>query len=141
MVNKMSDIAMSSADQAVCLRQKDETIRELRAALAIKDARIQDLNRQLDKCKSVLVPMSPTLAPRKQRTQGISAEPRDMRSLLELSTTNLRKFNKSTSLVQRVAPRHSVRHYVRDVVGDPARDFLCDHINDFVSDLKSDFGI
>lgn len=61
------------------LRVKDERIAELEAILRSRDAEIQELRSHLDKFLSVLPfkpPLTPTKPrPRKQRAQGISAEP------------------------------------------------------------------
>lgn len=61
------------------LRVKDERIAELEAILRGRDAEIQELRSHLDKFLSVLPfkpPLTPTKPrPRKQRAQGISAEP------------------------------------------------------------------
>ncbi|XP_076661120.1 cGMP-dependent protein kinase for isoform X1 [Halictus rubicundus] len=61
------------------LRVKDERIAELEALLCRRDAEIQELRSHLDKFLSVLPfksPLTPTKPrPRKQRAQGISAEP------------------------------------------------------------------
>uniref|UniRef100_A0A6V7K8F5 cGMP-dependent protein kinase N-terminal coiled-coil domain-containing protein n=1 Tax=Bracon brevicornis TaxID=1563983 RepID=A0A6V7K8F5_9HYME len=61
------------------LRAKDERISELEELLCRRDAEIQDLRSHLDKFLSVLPyksPLTPTKPrPRKQRAQGISAEP------------------------------------------------------------------
>ncbi|CAD1480410.1 unnamed protein product, partial [Heterotrigona itama] len=68
------------------LRVKDEKIAELEALLCHRDAEIQELRSHLDKFLSVLPfksPLTPTKPrPRKQRAQGISAEP----PLQELAT-------------------------------------------------------
>ncbi|KAK0175395.1 hypothetical protein PV327_009146 [Microctonus hyperodae] len=61
------------------LRVKDEKIMELETLLCKRDIEIQDLRSHLDKFLSVLPfksPLTPTKPrPRKQRAQGISAEP------------------------------------------------------------------
>ncbi|XP_015591477.1 cGMP-dependent protein kinase, isozyme 2 forms cD4/T1/T3A/T3B isoform X1 [Cephus cinctus] len=61
------------------LRVKDERIAELETVLSRRDAEIQELRSHLDKFLSVLPfksPLTPTKPrPRKQRAQGISAEP------------------------------------------------------------------
>ncbi|KOX72584.1 cGMP-dependent protein kinase 1 [Melipona quadrifasciata] len=71
------------------LRVKDEKIAELEALLCRRDAEIQDLRSHLDKFLSVLPfksPLTPTKPrPRKQRAQGISAEP----PLQELATLTI----------------------------------------------------
>lgn len=79
------------------LRVKDEKITELEALLCRRDAEIQELRSHLDKFLSVLPfksPLTPTKPrPRKQRAQGISAEP----PLQELATLTV--VDKSDRLV------------------------------------------
>lgn len=79
------------------LRAKDERIADLETALCHRDAEIQELRSHLDKFLSVLPfksPLTPTKPrPRKQRAQGISAEP----PLQELAP--LRLVDKSDRLV------------------------------------------
>lgn len=79
------------------LRVKDEKIAELEALLCRRDAEIQELRSHLDKFLSVLPfksPLTPTKPrPRKQRAQGISAEP----PLQELATLTV--VDKSDRLV------------------------------------------
>lgn len=81
------------------LRVKDEKIAELEALLCHRDAEIQELRSHLDKFLSVLPfksPLTPTKPrPRKQRAQGISAEP----PLQELATLTV--IDKSDRLVSR----------------------------------------
>ncbi|KAK1122121.1 hypothetical protein K0M31_009958 [Melipona bicolor] len=81
------------------LRVKDEKIAELEALLCRRDAEIQELRSHLDKFLSVLPfksPLTPTKPrPRKQRAQGISAEP----PLQELATLTV--VDKSDRLVSR----------------------------------------
>ena len=76
------------------LRQKDDVINELRRQLKEKDDRITELTSQLDKYQSIL-PSSPIASkngPRKQRAQGISAEPhRDMAHYKDISTKKYSK--------------------------------------------------
>lgn len=61
------------------IRMKDERITELETIVCRRDAEIQELRSHLDKFLSVLPfksPLTPTKPrPRKQRAQGISAEP------------------------------------------------------------------
>lgn len=68
-----------SRDFHELLRIKDERIVELENIVARRDAQIQELRSHLDKFLSVLPfksPLTPTKPrPRKQRAQGISAEP------------------------------------------------------------------
>ncbi|XP_016922117.1 cGMP-dependent protein kinase, isozyme 2 forms cD4/T1/T3A/T3B isoform X1 [Apis cerana] len=83
------------------LRVKDEKIVELEALLCRRDAEIQELRSHLDKFLSVLPfksPLTPTKPrPRKQRAQGISAEP----PLQELATlTIVDKSDRSRELIK-----------------------------------------
>ncbi|XP_043523471.1 cGMP-dependent protein kinase 1-like isoform X1 [Frieseomelitta varia] len=83
------------------LRVKDEKIAELEALLCRRDAEIQELRSHLDKFLSVLPfksPLTPTKPrPRKQRAQGISAEP----PLQELATlTIVDKSDRSRELIK-----------------------------------------
>ncbi|CAD6208163.1 GSCOCG00010419001-RA-CDS, partial [Cotesia congregata] len=79
------------------LRTKDERISQLEATLTKKDNEIQDLRSHLDKFISIMSiksPLTPTKSrPRKQRAQGISAEP----PLHQL--TPLKFYDKSDRLV------------------------------------------
>lgn len=79
------------------LRTKDERISQLEATLTMKDNEIQDLRSHLDKFISIMSiksPLTPTKSrPRKQRAQGISAEP----PLHQL--TPLKFYDKSDRLV------------------------------------------
>lgn len=79
------------------LHAKDEKIRELQRLVEEKEEVIQQLVSKLDKFKSVL-PQTQTpiiTGPRKQRAQGISAEPQAMRSLQEMSGQKFRQYAKS----------------------------------------------
>ena len=95
----------SLAELQKSLRQKDDRIRDLERTLAERDEEIQDLRSQLDKYKSVIAvpPHSPTGSgsfmngPRKQRLQGISAEPQ---SYGTTSKTSLKRHIKSQRSVQ-----------------------------------------
>ena len=66
----------SLGDLQKLLKLKDTRITELEQQLRDKDDLVQELRSQLDKYQSIL-PKSPTVrnGPRKQRAQGISAEP------------------------------------------------------------------
>lgn len=79
------------------LRQKDDRIWEMQRLLDEKDAKIEQLKSQLHKYQSIL---PQTGAPfsggrRKQRAQGISAEPQSHLSYQELSKQVFRKYSKS----------------------------------------------
>ncbi|ELT93924.1 hypothetical protein CAPTEDRAFT_158933 [Capitella teleta] len=93
----------SLAELQKCLRQKDDRIKDLERTLGERDEQIQDLRSQLDKYKSVIAvpPHSPTGSassfingPRKQRLQGISAEPQNSATT---SNTSLKRHIKSQS--------------------------------------------
>ena len=79
------------------LRLKDEKIKELQRIIHQKDEKIVELSSQLDKYQSIL-PQSPTSLPankpRKQRAQGISAEPQALQSLQDLKAEKLKKYAK-----------------------------------------------
>ncbi|KAK6170677.1 hypothetical protein SNE40_019010 [Patella caerulea] len=79
------------------LRRKDEKIKELQKLLEEKECKIQELRSQLDKFQSVLpATVRPLLnGPRKQRAQGISAEPQNLRTIQELTKKTFRKHSKN----------------------------------------------
>ncbi|XP_050394638.1 cGMP-dependent protein kinase 1 isoform X4 [Patella vulgata] len=81
------------------LRRKDEKIKELQKLLEEKECKIQELRSQLDKFQSVLpATVRPLLnGPRKQRAQGISAEPQNLRTIQELTKKTFRKHSKNNS--------------------------------------------
>ena len=78
------------------LRQKEDRIKELERLLVEKDEKIQEISSQLDKYQSIL-PQSPTVLakPRKQRAQGISAEPASHRIMQDLGTKAFKKYSKT----------------------------------------------
>lgn len=89
----------SLAEMQKQLRQKEEETDRLKKDLRDRDARIskleeelQSLRSQLDKFQSVMTGgHSPVIAePRKQRAQGISAEPQQ-----QAKTAEIRKYSKS----------------------------------------------
>ncbi|ESO87204.1 hypothetical protein LOTGIDRAFT_107417 [Lottia gigantea] len=79
------------------LKRKDDKIRELQRQLDEKEMKIQELRSQLDKFQSVLpATVRPLLnGPRKQRAQGISAEPQNFRTIQDLSQKTFRKHSKN----------------------------------------------
>lgn len=79
------------------LRSKDDKIWELQKLVDEKDELIQQLISKLDKFKSILPQTQATLTagPRKQRAQGISAEPQAMSSLQEMSGQKFCRYEKS----------------------------------------------
>ena len=79
------------------LRLKDEKIRELQKVVDEKDEMIQQLISKLDKFQSVLPQTQTKLiaGPRKQRAQGISAEPQAMKTLQDMSGAKFRRYSKS----------------------------------------------
>lgn len=75
------------------LRQKDDVISDLRRQLRERDDRITELSSQLDKYQSIL-PSSPIAnRPRKQRAQGISAEPHN-NNTFDLSKSSCKRYAK-----------------------------------------------
>ncbi|CAH1794819.1 unnamed protein product, partial [Owenia fusiformis] len=86
----------SMQDLQKLLRQKDIKIRELQREIQVRDDKIVELSSQLDKYQSILPTQAPAIAgPRKQRAQGISAEPAAQRSLESLRQQPLKKYSKS----------------------------------------------
>ncbi|XP_023933047.1 cGMP-dependent protein kinase 1-like [Lingula anatina] len=86
----------SLQDLQKLLRMKDDQIRELQLEIEHKNGLIQELRSQLDKYQSVFGPKSPKFGPRKQRAQGISAEPQQaQRTVSELTRQKFRKYSKS----------------------------------------------
>ena len=74
------------------LKLKDETIAKLQKSLTEKEETIEQLRSQLDKFQSVF----PKAIPRKQRAQGISAEPQSAKTIQDYITNNAqRKYSKS----------------------------------------------
>ncbi|XP_064595651.1 LOW QUALITY PROTEIN: cGMP-dependent protein kinase 1-like [Liolophura sinensis] len=81
------------------LRQKDDRIWEMQRLLDEKDAKIEQLKSQLHKYQSILPQTGTPFSGgrRKQRAQGISAEPQSHLSYQELSKQVFRKYSKSPS--------------------------------------------
>lgn len=77
------------------LKLKDDRIKDLERVLQERDERIQELSSQLDKYQSIM-PQSPTVLvrPRKQRAQGISAEPASQKALQDFATRTYKKYSK-----------------------------------------------
>ncbi|KAK3605428.1 hypothetical protein CHS0354_007510 [Potamilus streckersoni] len=82
----------SVSEMQSLLKHKDARIKELETLLQQKEDMIVEMRSQLDKYQSVL-PRTLTVGPRKQRAQGISAEPQALKSL----QNGLRKHSKSNS--------------------------------------------
>lgn len=92
------------------LQSKDERIRELEHKLRSREDEIVQLKSQLDKFQSVF-PFSIHATgklglnnnvgprPRKQRAQGISAEPQSAASIQELSRQTFQTYDKNERLV------------------------------------------
>lgn len=79
------------------LRSKDEKIKELQRQLIEKDERLQALRSQLDKYQSVFgLTFKQANGPRKQRAQGISAEPQRYQNL---ANQEFKKHSKSSRYV------------------------------------------
>lgn len=88
------------------LLAKDEQIRELETKLRLREEEIVQLKSHLDKFQSVFYlnttgklglnnNVGPTNRPRKQRAQGISAEPQSAASIQELSRQTFQTFDKN----------------------------------------------
>ena len=69
------------------LKIKDEAIAKLQKLLAEKEETIEHLRSQLDKFQSVF----PKAIPRKQRAQGISAEPQSAKTIQDYITNNAQR--------------------------------------------------
>ncbi|XP_066137906.1 cGMP-dependent protein kinase, isozyme 2 forms cD4/T1/T3A/T3B isoform X2 [Euwallacea fornicatus] len=99
-------IVPDSEDLLKLLTERDEEVRRLQNELALRNREIYELRSQLDKFQSVMAithshPASPKglgsqLRPRKQRA-GISAEPQNEKSILELSSTTFPTIYKDES--------------------------------------------
>ncbi|CAL1530842.1 unnamed protein product [Lymnaea stagnalis] len=78
------------------LRSKDEKIKDLQRLLEEKEDKIIQLRSKLDKFQSILPQTHSNFigGPRKQRAQGISAEPQAMRNS-DISKSVSRKFSKT----------------------------------------------
>lgn len=77
------------------LRLKDDKIRELQRLVEDKEDKIQALRSKLDKFQSILPQTSIIGGPRKQRAQGISAEPQALRSIQDLAKQSFKKHSKT----------------------------------------------
>lgn len=79
----------------VLLKTKDEKIKELQKKLVEKEDQVQELRSQLDKYQSVFgLTHKQANGPRKQRAQGISAEPQMVQNLANQA---FKKHSKDTS--------------------------------------------
>lgn len=79
-------------------KDPNELIRSLKLMILEKDQEIQSLRSQLDQYKSILIPYSKQsqTGRRKQRAQGISAEPQNLRTIQELTQQKFTLYPKST---------------------------------------------
>ena len=75
-------------------RNMEERIRELEQLLIDKDDKIQELTSKLDKYQSIVHISTISSGPRKQRAQGISAEPQTSRSLQDFTKDTFHTFPK-----------------------------------------------
>lgn len=107
-----NNIKMGSLPELQSLiHSKDEKIKDLQRKLQERDEIITQLRSQLDKYQSV-IPQSlkATARPRKQRAQGISAEPHSAKDLVKTS-------NKKHSKTDRYVVHHnSERHLIDNVL-------------------------
>ncbi|KAK7004015.1 cGMP-dependent protein kinase [Biomphalaria glabrata] len=80
------------------LRSKDEKIKDMQRLLDEKEERIMQLRSKLDKFQSILpqTQNNMIMGPRKQRAQGISAEPQAMRNL-DICKSTQKRYVKSES--------------------------------------------
>lgn len=75
----------SSSELQVLQRKLEDRIKDLESQLLQRDEKIEELKSKLDKYQSVVHhPTVPCQGPRKQRAQGISAEPKMPKNLEEL---------------------------------------------------------
>jgi len=104
--NLKPDDMGSMQELQVTLSKKDDQIHHLQVLLQKRDDEIQQLRSQLDKFKSVFpfnqnpmtgFPMRSSFIRerRKHRAQGISAEPQDLQTLLELGQQKFSEYPKS----------------------------------------------
>lgn len=74
-----------SSELQTLQRKLEDRIKDLESQLLQRDEKIEELKSKLDKYQSVVHhPISPCQGPRKQRAQGISAEPKMPKNLEEL---------------------------------------------------------
>ncbi|XP_013790560.1 cGMP-dependent protein kinase, isozyme 2 forms cD4/T1/T3A/T3B-like isoform X1 [Limulus polyphemus] len=81
------------------IKHQQDTIQQLENLLSQKDEEIQQLRSQLDKYQSVLMPPSYNSyiyrGRRKERAQGISAEPQSLQTIQDLISTKFPEYSKS----------------------------------------------
>ncbi|CAN7948445.1 unnamed protein product, partial [Ixodes hexagonus] len=91
-------LSMGSVEELrdVVLRQ-ERIIHDLRQVVTLRDEEILQLRSQLDKFQSVLIPYNrySRSGRRKERAQGISAEPQSLRSIQDLIQTKFQDYPKS----------------------------------------------
>ncbi|KAH7981521.1 hypothetical protein HPB49_025139 [Dermacentor silvarum] len=99
--------------------KQERIIHDLRQVITLRDEEILQLRSQLDKFQSVLIPYNARYSRsgrRKERAQGISAEPQSLRSIQDLIQTNFQEYPKSDrsvhaalSFVHRTAPERATQ--------------------------------
>ncbi|XP_040068473.1 cGMP-dependent protein kinase, isozyme 2 forms cD4/T1/T3A/T3B isoform X1 [Ixodes scapularis] len=91
-------LSMGSVEELrdVVLKQ-ERIIHDLRQVVTLRDEEILQLRSQLDKFQSVLIPYNrySRSGRRKERAQGISAEPQSLRSIQDLIQTKFQDYPKS----------------------------------------------
>ncbi|XP_060063493.1 cGMP-dependent protein kinase 1-like [Ylistrum balloti] len=87
----------SLQDVQLLLRSKDEQIKALQRQLEQKEEKILQLRSQLDKYQSVFPTIKASVGPRKQRAQGISAEPYSLKTIQDFVGQSAIKHTKSNS--------------------------------------------
>uniref|UniRef100_L7LYD3 cGMP-dependent protein kinase n=1 Tax=Rhipicephalus pulchellus TaxID=72859 RepID=L7LYD3_RHIPC len=78
--------------------KQERIIHDLRQVISLRDEEILQLRSQLDKFQSVLIPYNARYSRsgrRKERAQGISAEPQSLRSIQDLIQTKFQEYPKS----------------------------------------------
>ncbi|KAK8770621.1 hypothetical protein V5799_017578 [Amblyomma americanum] len=78
--------------------KQERIIHDLRQVITLRDEEILQLRSQLDKFQSVLIPYNARYSRsgrRKERAQGISAEPQSLRSIQDLIQTKFQEYPKS----------------------------------------------
>ena len=108
------------------LRMKDDKIRELQKLVDEKNEMIQQLISKLDKFQSVLPQTQTTLivGPRKQRAQGISAEPlQAMKTLQDMAAGHkFRRYSKSERSVCGLTSPPFSPPFLSSLLFPPSRD-------------------
>lgn len=78
--------------------KQERIIHDLRQVITLRDEEILQLRSQLDKFQSVLIPYNARYSRsgrRKERAQGISAEPQSLRSIQDLIQTKFQEYPKT----------------------------------------------